>query len=115
VVDDEPATATLIGRVLERHGWQALVAEAPERALALGRRARIHLLITDFEMPGMNGLDLAAQFWRSDADLPVVVVSGWPEAAKLAVGPRLAFVPKPLDMAVLLSRVAAIAPAPRPD
>ena len=112
VVDDDLAIARLVGRVLELNGWHTLVADAPRSALVLSRRATIDLLVTDFEMPGMNGLDLAAQLWRRHVDLPVVVVSGWPDVTRLVAGPQLAFVPKPLDLSLLISRINALVAPP---
>ena len=112
VVDDDLAIARLVGRVLELNGWHTLVADAPRSALALSRRATIDLLVTDFEMPGMNGLDLAAQLLRRHVDLPVVVVSGWPDLVRLVAGPQLAFVSKPLDPSLLLSRINALVTPP---
>jgi DNA-binding response OmpR family regulator len=109
VVDDEVAVGNRIGRLLEQNGWRALVAQHPERGLAMSRRVPIDLVVTDFEMPGMTGLELAANLWRRDADLPVVLISEWPEAGRLTVGSKLAFVPKPLDLSLLLARVDALA------
>jgi hypothetical protein len=43
----------------------------------------------------MSGSDLAASLRRQRAGLPVVLVSGWPEAAELRLDPPFAFVPKP--------------------
>ena len=108
VVDDDLMIARLIGRLLERHGWRTLVAGGSEQALRLRRGVALDVLVTDYNMPGMNGLDLASQVWRQQADLPVVIVSGGPEVANLAIGAQLAFVPKPIDLTLLLSRIEAI-------
>jgi CheY-like chemotaxis protein len=115
VVDDDPDVATLIGRLLDRNGWRTLVATSPERALAMSRGVPLDLLVTDFEMPVMTGLDLAAHLWRGNAELPVLVVSGWTEAAQLVTGPRLTFLAKPLNLSVLLTRAEEMAHSPCAD
>lgn len=107
----DAAVGVRIGRLLERSGWDTLLATDPRRALVVSRRRAIDLLVTDYELPGLTGLDLAAQLWRRDAEVPVVVASGWPEAGRLVGSARLAFVPKPIDLSLLLARVNAIVAA----
>jgi CheY-like chemotaxis protein len=109
VVDDDGSIGDLIRRIAERDGWHALVVTTPGDALTVSGHLRVDLLVTDLDMPGMSGLDLAAQLWRRDADLPVLVVSGWPEASGFVAGPRLAFMSKPVEPDHLRAHIAALA------
>src|ERR1700690_1629659 len=81
VLDAEPLVRRFVSTVLRRQGW--LVREAPDavRALALAAAGPLDLLVTDYEMPGISGLALAAQLRMHDENLPVLMVSGYPEAA----------------------------------
>jgi CheY-like chemotaxis protein len=98
VVDDEASVGALVARVLYSLGWRAVVTTAPADAEALAREIEVDLLVTDLDMPGMSGTDLAASLRRQRAGLPVVLVSGWPEAATLRLDPPFAFLPKPFHI-----------------
>ncbi|MBI5590901.1 MAG: PAS domain S-box protein [Deltaproteobacteria bacterium] len=60
LVEDEDSILGLARDILEKYGYTVLTAQSPDMALTLARNhpGRIHLLITDVVMPGMNGKDL---------------------------------------------------------
>jgi signal transduction histidine kinase/CheY-like chemotaxis protein len=110
LVDDEPTLRSVIRRSLVREGYEVLVAEDAQRALALARAhvAPIQMLITDVVMPGMSGLDLARQLLRERPNLSVLFVSGFTfeEAVPPAdLAQNTAYLPKPFDTKVLLGHV----------
>jgi PAS domain S-box-containing protein len=79
VVDDDEATANLTARMLEAHGYAvACITSSPE-ALEVFRRHkdRFIMLITDYAMPDMSGVELARQVRRIRADIPVIMYSGY--------------------------------------
>jgi len=78
-VDDDESMAFLVRRFLERNGYQVHTCETPVDALqALAAGAdRFDLCITDHNMPGMSGLDLAAAMQAHGYRLPVVIASGF--------------------------------------
>ena len=77
VVDDEPLILDLTASMLEEFGCEVLAADNGEDALArLAQDPRVSLLITDVQMPGMSGYELAAQARKRWPDLRVVVMSG---------------------------------------
>jgi CheY-like chemotaxis protein len=78
VVDDEMVLRRTVQRLLERHGYQVLVASSGEVALELWRRhsAVIAVLVTDLHMPGMSGPELVARLRRERPDLPVLFLTG---------------------------------------
>src|SRR5512143_3993169 len=61
VADDEPGIGEVLGRLLGAHGWRVIVTPGPASALAESAGLSVDLLVTDFEMPGMSGLGLAAR------------------------------------------------------
>src|SRR4051812_35087644 len=58
-VDDEAHILHVVSLKLKNAGFTVLTARDAEEALELAATAPIDLLITDFQMPGMSGLDLA--------------------------------------------------------
>ncbi|HEY5629441.1 MAG TPA: response regulator [Candidatus Limnocylindrales bacterium] len=112
VVDDEATVGVLVARMLDALGWHPIVTTAPEDAEALAREVDVDLLVTDFDMPGMTGIDLATSLRRQRASLPVVLVSGRAEAAAVRLDPPFAFAPKPFHIGSIrdaLQRLEGIA------
>ncbi len=80
IVDDSPAMRAFIRRVLELSGIvlrQCYQAADGNEALAVLRRAPVDLILTDINMPGMNGEELVKRVHADQAlrSIPVVVVS----------------------------------------
>ena len=77
-VDDDPVLAITVESLLQRAGWRVHTCAGGAEALALLQAdpAAFDLVVTDYNMPGMSGLDLAAALLELRADLPVVVTSG---------------------------------------
>ncbi len=85
VVDDDPDMRRYIRLCLER-GWSrgcaVEVSGDGAEALLLAGRVRFDVVVTDVRLPGMDGLALAAALGesRAHAGLPVLVVTGEPDA-----------------------------------
>jgi len=58
VVDDDEAVRDGLQRVLEQESYTVLQAESAKQALSLMTKNRVHILISDYEMPGTSGLEL---------------------------------------------------------
>ena len=59
VVDDEPIVLEFVARALDRSGYDVLRASGSRQALEIvGRRPRVDLVLTDWQLPGMNGVEL---------------------------------------------------------
>ncbi|WP_323810859.1 response regulator [Sphingobium baderi] len=84
LVDDEHLLLMLLADLLEDEGYHIDTAANGDAALARARACQPALIITDFMMPIMTGLDLARSI-RADGDLreiPIILVSG----AQAAIG-----------------------------
>jgi CheY-like chemotaxis protein len=57
-VDDEAPIRRLLGRLLERRGFEVIEAETGEAALEAAGRQPLALVLCDVRMPGMSGVDL---------------------------------------------------------
>jgi len=111
VVDDDKAIRGLEVRALRHLGYKVLEAEGPVKAMRLAiTTPAIHLLLTDFWMPGSNGLELARQFRTLHPDTPVLMVSGSLEAIDSHAEPfdRFAVLAKPFTAMELVHRVRTL-------
>jgi two-component system cell cycle sensor histidine kinase/response regulator CckA len=119
LVEDEDTLRRLAERMLTRAGHAVLPAASAEAALALLEAAPPPaMLISDVAMPGMDGVTLARSLRSRWPELPVLLMSGYAEAALGAdlVGEGFHFLAKPyapvellLAVDAALGRVAAIA------
>jgi cyclic di-GMP phosphodiesterase len=87
VVDDEEPIRRLLGRILERRGYEAILVPDIERALAVVAAGGVELVLCDVMMPGGSGINLLQRVRDVDAHVPVVMVSGMsdPEFADVAL------------------------------
>lgn len=112
VVEDEPAVREVTRRVLERSGFEVVVAEDAHAALAvLAAGGVVDVMVSDVIMPDVNGLELREQALVLRPDLPVLFVSGYAEAALWARGLDVSQIPlltKPFRANVLVERVRAL-------
>jgi CheY-like chemotaxis protein len=111
-VDDDAALRGLIQLILGREGYTVFTAADPDDALAFSRsnQGPIHLLFTDFEMPRMNGVELARHFLRERPDARILLTSG-----SGLTHPRLPFLPKPFAWEDAVSAVDEVLNRPPPS
>ncbi len=78
-VDDDEAIVFLMTRLLERQGYRVSGYTDPREALAAVRAQpqAFDLIVTDYNMPAMSGLELAHALHRIRADLPLALASGY--------------------------------------
>ena len=78
-LDDDKALVSVVKRLLERRGFTVSAYTVQEEALAALRADPQHfnLLLTDYNMPGMSGLEVAYEARAIRADLPVAISSGF--------------------------------------
>ena len=78
-VDDEQAIVFLMKRLLERQGYRVSGYTDQNEALATARANpdQFDLAVTDYNMPGMSGLEVALALREIRPDLPVVMASGY--------------------------------------
>lgn len=113
LVEDEYLIRHILAEELSEAGFEVREAENGDRAAALIDDATIafSLLITDIHMPGtLNGIDLARRMHGRDALVPVVYMTGRPDALNSLARSdrRQAFLHKPFSPADLLSLVRSL-------
>ena len=78
-VDDDPAMVLMVDGLLRRAGYKVTTFEQPAAALARVRAdpRAFDIVVTDFNMPEMNGMELAVALARAAPQLPVIITSGF--------------------------------------
>ncbi len=76
-VDDHEVLARLSCEILEMHGYRAVSAYNAQDALHKFNQEDFDILVTDFRMEGMNGLELARQVHQKNPQVPVIIVTGY--------------------------------------
>ena len=108
VVDDSWAWLRRSREILTEGGYQVRTCEDPREALSLLEQnpEQIDLVITDLQMPYLDGIELAAELRKINAALPVVLTSAamfeMPSEKLRSAGIR-DFLPKPWDRGQLFS------------
>jgi PAS domain S-box-containing protein len=100
LVEDSIQVRALTRRILSSYGYRVLEAADGPAAMEVSKRerGRIHLLLTDVVMPGMNGSALAGLLIDSRPDVKVVYMSGYTDdevIRRLALDSTCDFIPKP--------------------
>lgn len=76
-VDDHEVLARLSCEILEMQGYRAVCAYNAQDAIDKFQKEKFDILVTDFRMEGMNGLELAKQIHQKDPAVPVIIVTGY--------------------------------------
>jgi DNA-binding NtrC family response regulator len=77
VVDDQESMRALLQDMLEVIGYDVTLAEGGEEALNIIKGAEFDLVLSDLNMPGMDGTALLRSIKSSKPDLPVVIITGY--------------------------------------
>jgi DNA-binding response OmpR family regulator len=114
VADDEPLIRNLVTLLLQHEGYFVISAADGHEGLELSRKypGVIDLLITDINMPRMNGTDLCGHLMEERPGLKMLVMSGADMSEIVSQNANLPFLPKPFDGKTLIARVRAILGAP---
>jgi CheY-like chemotaxis protein len=78
VVDDDDAFRELIRRILEREGLVAQCVSSGEEALEKIRQKSYSLMITDYHIPGLDGLELSRKGLEMAPQMPIIMNTGDP-------------------------------------
>jgi two-component system response regulator MtrA len=76
VIDDSESVLETILTILELSSYQATGALSGEEGLASFQKGNFDLIVTDLEMPGISGFDVARAIKGMEVNIPVIMVSG---------------------------------------
>jgi DNA-binding NtrC family response regulator len=103
VVDDEPEMCWILENIIRKTGLACRTAMNAREAMALIKNNTFGMAFLDAKLPDMDGLEMARQLRKTNAHLPIVIVSGYfykddPTIEEaLQSGMIAAFVGKPFD------------------
>jgi len=105
LVDDDEALRTLIALRLEANGFDVVAADSGEAALAQLSHSRPDAVLTDIQMPGMDGMTLFRAIHARDPALPVIVLTAHgtiPDAVAATQQGLFGYLTKPYDAQTLI-------------
>ena len=79
VVDDEPLVCNALKFLLDRFGFDTVMAQSGAEALEYLKQKQFQLVITDFAMPRMTGVDLAAAIKAMCPTQPILMLTAYAE------------------------------------
>ena len=117
IVEDQPAVRSFTKAVLKRQGYQVVEASSGEEAITAARRhpGRIHLLLTDVVLPGINGRELSVELSAVRQDMRVLFISGYTAdviAHRGVLDRGVAFLQKPFTPDELAEKVRTVLASP---
>jgi PAS domain S-box-containing protein len=113
LVDDDPQIRRAGRRLLEQLGYRVLTASSGAEALRKigSKEPRCDLVLADFAMAGMNGMDLARALKEEGVSVPVVMMSGYRKNAtpdEIRDAGIVAFLEKPVSKTMLAKTVRSV-------
>jgi CheY-like chemotaxis protein len=113
IVDDSKLARIVAGKLLRqlKPDWDLVEAPGADAALAVAAERRVDVALLDFNMPGRDGLDLAAELRAQRPELVIAVISAniQDEIIARARSVNATFLPKPLTEEALSGFVSGAA------
>ena len=113
--DDDEQLQAFLSTLLARCGYNVITANSGTEALQKAREfdGVIHLLLSDVEMPGMTGIELATRLNQERPDTKILLISGFPSGI-LVLNHGWQFLPKPFASDMLRDRIRDFLSEPTP-
>ncbi|MEW5914236.1 MAG: sigma-54 dependent transcriptional regulator [Thermodesulfobacteriota bacterium] len=100
IVDDDDLVCEMLSHIIHREGFTSLTASTGEAALKKVASEKPDLMLVDFKMPGMNGMEVMTKAKALDPDLPVVMITAYADIEGAVEAIRAGFydyLAKPFD------------------
>ena len=113
VIDDSPTDAYKFRSVLEKHGYEVIVAQNANEGIAKAQTVQPDVILMDVVMPGLNGFQATRQLTKSKqtAHIPVVIVTTKDQDADKVWGHRQGakdYLTKPVDELLLIETIKKV-------
>lgn len=111
VIDDDAAIRTVFDRILHKAGYSVICADNGRKGLKLLESESPDIVVCDIIMPDMDGLEVLMSIRKMSRGIPVIAVSGGPQAIPMDFLPMAKslgackILYKPIEVAELLSAV----------
>ncbi len=109
-VDDDEAIRSLYATMLDRNGYRVWLASDGWQALSILYSAgrEVDAVILDYQMPGLNGAQLAAEVKRLTPEMPVILISGDLNIVETPPPHADAALEKGVPVSVILEKIEAL-------
>jgi twitching motility two-component system response regulator PilH len=113
IIDDSPTELHLFQNMLEKAGFDTLVADSGEEGLKTARMASPDCILMDVVMPGMNGFRATRQLTKDPrtADIPVIIITSKDQETDKIWGMRqgaVEYVVKPVEDKELVAMINSV-------
>jgi DNA-binding NtrC family response regulator len=105
LIEDEELTRNLLKRVIEKEGYNIIVADDGERGLELFNLEKPDIVVTDIKMPGLDGKEVLYRIKRLDPATEVILITGHGDIDTVIHALRegaLDYIKKPINVDQLL-------------
>ncbi len=75
LIEDDPGTASALQKVLQTEGYGVEVADRGDEGLVRAKSVPFDLVLTDLRLPGLDGMELAAQLRSAKPKLPIIMIT----------------------------------------
>lgn len=110
LIDDNRFTLNIVCKALEMNGFPTIQFNDPKAALTAYNPQSIAVIVTDYLMPSMNGIELMSQIRQQKSDADIIVYSGIPneEMIQIVKENNAHFFEKPLNFELLIKKIENI-------
>ena len=113
IIDDSPTELHLFQGMLERGGFETIVADSGEEGIRSARTARPDCILMDVVMPGMNGFQATRQLTRDPqtSGIPVIMITTKDQETDKIWGMRqgaVDYIVKPVTEKELLGKIKSV-------
>ena len=113
IIDDSPTELHLFQKMLEKNGFDTLVADSGEEGLRQARLSRPDCILMDVVMPGMNGFQATRKLTQDSdtAAIPVIMITTKDQETDKIWGMRqgaVEYLVKPIDAKQLVAKINAV-------
>jgi DNA-binding response OmpR family regulator len=111
LIDDDPSLRDVLALALQDAGHEVIEADNGLRGFALATERRPDLVVSDVNMPGLDGFSLCRRLREAGDDVPILLLTSRDGEIDEALGFELGaddYVAKPFSTRVLLARIGAL-------
>ena len=101
LIDDEPSQVTSISSFLKRRKYEIIPAGSGTEGIAILEKTNVDLILTDYRMPDMNGLEVLKKARRINPEIPVIVITAFSDphdAVNVMKEGAFDYLSKPIDL-----------------
>ena len=108
IIDDDKTFRVILKEVLIKEGYHLFEAPSGEKGLEIVKSEHPDLVITDFQMPGMSGLDVLQAIVKMRTGIPVIMITGFSDTENIIKAIQMGafdYLEKPVNHSVLKTAI----------